>query len=124
MSAGEQMNVQMRDGFSSVGAVVDDGAKARFREAFLLRDDAHARKEVPEEGGLFRGRFRDARDELLRNKEEVDRGLGLDVSEAEAEVIFINDLGRNFTGDDLLKNGLRAHSSKVRWILRGELSGI
>ena len=37
------------------------------------------------------------------------RRLRIDVAESEHQIVFINDLGRDFAGDDFFKKGL-AHS--------------
>ena len=45
----------------------------------------------------------DASDGFFRNDEDVDRGLRRDVAEGEALVVFENDVGGDFAGDDFFE---------------------
>ncbi len=43
---------------------------------------------------------------ILRDDEEVDRRLGTDVVEREAEVVLVEDIGGDLAGDDAVEDGL------------------
>ena len=58
-------------------------------------------------GGLS---FGDARDGFLRDDQDMSGGLGFDVAEGDDFVVFVEDGGRDFSGNDLLKQCF-AHDS-------------
>ena len=51
------------------------------------------------------GGFGDASDWFFGNEKKVDRGLGRNVAEAEAEIVFVDDVGGDFPGDDFFEQG-------------------
>jgi hypothetical protein len=66
------------------------------------------------EQGLICGRgFADAGDELFWNDQKMDRSLGLDVMQNDAEVVLVLDLRGDFTIDDALEDGFW-HGRKLR----------
>lgn len=97
--------MKMGNGFAAVFSVVDDDAEAFFSVAFLPGDVADPQKEVTKKLLISGAGFRDADNGLLGNKKEVNRGLRGDIPEAEAEIVFINDVRRNLAGDDFFKEG-------------------
>ena len=99
------MDVQVRDGLAGVGAVVHDKAVA-FGELEFFGDGSGNEEKMAEDGLVDGGRLAEARDRLLRDDEQVDRRLGLDVVEDDAEFILVLDLGRNLAIDDALEDGL------------------
>ncbi|MNY53708.1 hypothetical protein D3C86_1894880 [compost metagenome] len=44
---------------------------------------------------------RDRGDVLLRDHEDVDRRLGVDVAEGDGVIVLVDDLRRDLAGDDL-----------------------
>ena len=107
--------MEVGDGFASMSSVVDDDAEAIFGIAFLSRDLSRLEHEVPEEGLVSRLRKSDAGDGFFGDEKKVDRSLGGDITKAERQVIFIDDVGRDFAGDDFFKEGgFSAHCSRVR----------
>lgn len=102
--------MQMRHGFAGVRAVVEDEPKTILREAEFLRDLARLEHQVAENLVIFSRRFGDAGNGFLRNQQNVRRGLRVDVAKGDDEVVFINDLRRDFARDDFFKQGL-AHGS-------------
>ena len=103
--------MQVRHGLPSVGAIVDDHPESFGAEAFLFRDDPYPGEEVAEEilvGGFG---FPDPHDQLPGYEEKVYRSLGGDVAEAEAEVVLVDDVARDFTVGDLLEDGFLSHGS-------------
>ena len=107
--------MEMRNGFSSVGAVVDDYPESFFGVAFLPCDFSNLEHHVSKEDLVIEHGEGDSGDRLLGNKKKVNRSLRSDVPEAEAEVILEDDLGGDFAGDNFLKkSGFVAHGSRVR----------
>ena len=95
----------MGHGFSAVGAIVDDDSEAIFGVAFLAGDLADFQEEMAQEFLVFGRAFGDANDWFFGNEKKVDRGLGRNVTEAKAEIVFVDDVGGNFPGDDFFKQG-------------------
>ena len=95
----------MGHGFSAVGAIVDDDSEAIFGVAFLAGDLADFQEEMAQEFQVVGRGFGDANDWFFGNEKKVDRGLGRNVAEAEAEIVFVDDVGGNFTGDDFFEQG-------------------
>ncbi len=115
LAASKEVEMKMRNGFSPVGAVVNDDPETLFGVAFLTRDFSDLEQHVAKEGLVIKPGEGDSGDWLLGNEEKVNRSLGRDIAEAEAEVILEDDLGGDFAGDDFLKkSGFVAHGSRVR----------
>ncbi len=93
----------MGDGFAAVGAAVDDGAEAVVPAELggELGDEGH---HVAEQGGVFGGGFADADDELLGDEQEMGGGLGGNVVDDDAFVVFVLDGGRDLAVDDFLED--------------------
>ena len=94
-AAAQDVEVQVRDGFAGVRAVVEDEAVAVF-EAELFGDFCGFQEQMSEDGVVCRFCFSDARDGLLRYDENMDRCLGFDVVESDDPVVLVNDGGRDF----------------------------
>ena len=105
--------MEMRDGFAAVGAVVDHEAKAAGEVEFL-GENAGGEKEVAEKRLVGGGGFTHAGTEFFWNDQKMDRSLGLDVVQDDAEVVLVLDLGGDFTVDDALEDGFW-HGRKLRW---------
>lgn len=109
MTTCEKVQVEVGHGFSAVPAIVDHDPEAVFAQSFLFGDDTDAGEEVAEEILFGRVGLADPSDELLRNKEQVHRGLGRDIPETQALVVLVNDVGRNLPVYDLLKDCFFSH---------------
>lgn len=96
--------MEVRDGFAAVGAVVDHETKAAGEFEFL-GENAGREQQVAEER-LVGGRgLAHAGNELFWNDQKMDRSLGLDVVQDDAEVVLVLDLGGDFAVDDALEDG-------------------
>lgn len=69
---------------------------------------------MAENGLVLGGGFTDSRNQLLRDDQEVNWGLRLDVVNDDAVLIFVFDLGGDFSIDDLLEKRL-GHAGNV-WL--------
>lgn len=106
------MNVQMRNGFAAVGAVVDHETKTAGEFEFLC-ENARRKQQVAEERLVGGDGFAHAGNELFWNDQKMDWSLGLDVMQNDAEVVLVLDLGGDFTTDDALEDGFW-HGRKLR----------
>lgn len=112
LTLGEEMDVEVRNGFAGVGTIVDHEAETGGELEFF-RDEIRDVKQVAEHGFVGGGRFRNARNQLLGDDEQVDGGLRLDVVEDEAEVVFVFDLGGNRAVDDALEDGFHRRGTRL-----------
>lgn len=107
--ARQEVEVQVGNGLSSVPAIVDHHPEAIFTQSLLLRDNAYASEKVSKKI-LIRGiGLSDPDDQLFRHEEQVHRGLGSDVPEAEAQVVLVDDISRNLPIRNLLEDGFFSH---------------
>ena len=102
LTFGEQVHVKMRDRLGGVGAVVDHEAKPFLKIQFFC-ERAGSEQEVAEHCLIGERRFTDARDGFFWDDQQMNRRLGLDIVEHDAEIILVFDLGGDFTVDDALE---------------------
>lgn len=107
--------MEVGDGLAAVGAVVDDDAEAVFLEALLFGDGGDAGHHVAEEGLVIVFGEGDAGNWFFGDEEEVGGCLGADVAEAEAEVVFVDDVGGDFAGDDFFEEGAHGMGNVRYW---------
>lgn len=106
MAAAEEVDVEVGNCFATVLTVVDDDAESVLVHAHLSGNQSDAHHHVAEERFISAFRKGDADDGLLGDEKEVRRRLRTDVAEAEAEIVFVNDVGRDLSVGDLLEEGL------------------
>lgn len=94
----------MEYGLSGPFAVV--GHHSKVTESQLLCNGANFDEEVTEEGVIVGGCIREFGDRLFGDKQDVGGGLGVDVAECKAKVVFIDDVGGNLAVDDFCKKGV------------------
>lgn len=104
MPAAQHVDVQVRDGLTAIGAVIDRDAEAGVADAFLAGDGSGGEQEVAKKGGVFRLGFADAGDHDFRDDEEMGGRLGADVAEGDALAVLVQDLRGDFPGDDAFEN--------------------
>lgn len=119
MAPAKEMQMEMGDSFASVLTIVDDHPETLFLVTLLTGNLSDLEHQVAQEFLITGFGKRDPGDGFLGNEKEVDRSLRCNVAEAETEIIFVNDIGRNFPGDDFLEeSGFVAHDSRVSWSRR------
>ena len=101
--------MQVRHGFAAIRAVVYDEPIAVLAQTELRRHSRGLEQQMTQQAMVLRGCFRDAGDRFLWNDKHVNRCLRFDVTESQHQVVFVNDVGRNFACDDFLKESL-AHN--------------
>jgi hypothetical protein len=116
------MHMKVRDSLAAVGAVVDDEAETGvgFVDAKIGGNRACCEKEVAKDIPVLRSGFADSRDGLFWNDEDVAGRLWTDILEGETKLVLVNDIGRDFAVDDLLKN---AHGLKEERCNRPGVNG-
>jgi hypothetical protein len=97
------MNVQMGNGFSPIGAVVDHNAIAVLTKAFLPSRCSCCREQCSEKYGIGGRCLINPRDATLRDHEKVDGCLRSDISESDPLLTLGNDGGWDLPSSDLLK---------------------
>lgn len=96
------MQVQMEYRLPGIGAVVDDQPEGVFN-AQLPRHFPCRQQQVPEQGLVGILRIGQSRNFLLGNHQYMGGRLGIDIPEGEAMCVFINNIGRNLSGNDPAK---------------------
>jgi hypothetical protein len=104
------MDMEMRYAFPAIRAIIDDQTETRVMQAFLLGHGLRNKDEMTQKRFVLGSGCRNARDFLFWNDQDVNRSLRVDIVESQAEIVFINDPGGNFPGDDFGEN--RAHGFK------------
>ena len=106
--------MEVGDAFAGVGAVVDDEAVAGFVEALLFGDVAGGEEELAEELTVAFAGGADAGDDALRDDEDVDGGLRVDVADGEDLFVVAHDVGGDLAGGDAFEEGHVSSSSTPR----------
>jgi hypothetical protein len=107
LSAGEEVDVEVRHGLAGLGAVVHHQTKPAL-ELELAGDFAGREEEVAEDG-LIGGRcLANARDHLLRNDQQMHWRLRLDVVDHDAVFILVLDARGDLAVDDFLEKRFHA----------------
>ena len=101
--------MQVEHALTGVRAIIDYQPEG-IRNAKLFCHAVGSEQEVPEQR-LIRCRcVSKARYFLLRNDQHVCGRLGIDVTECQAQIILVDDIGRQLAPDDLAENSTH-HSS-------------
>ena len=112
LPASEQVEMEMVHLLPTVGAGVDD-ASVSARQSLLTRNPPGDDEQLSEHRLVLRANLEEAGDGLLRNYENVNGGLRVDVSEGHAQIVLVNDVGVDLSLYDSGKNGLICHSSPL-----------
>ena len=92
-ASAEKVEVEMRNSFSAIGAIIDDEAVAGFVELALASDPLGGDKEMGKEGMIFGGDGTVAGVMFFWNDKNVDGGLGGEITEGEDVIILIENIG-------------------------------
>jgi len=95
--------MQVGHGLPAIGSVIDDHAESASGQPLAFCDGGGGEQEMSEQGGLIRRGFADPRDNGFWNDEKMHRGLRTDVADGHATVIFMENPGGDFPGDDFLE---------------------
>lgn len=96
--------MQVGDTFAPVGPVVDDNPVplAKLHVSCQLRGD---QQQVTEEFLVRLLCFTNPGQGPFRDDQEMDGRLRVDVVNGKGKIILVGDLGRDFPGEDLFKDG-------------------
>lgn len=111
----------MGNGFPTVRAVVDSHAKAALCNALTAGDFSGSEQEMAQGGCILSGGGSNARDRFAGDDENMDGGLRRYIPEGDADVIFMDDVGRDFLVTDLLEQRLVSHQDQT-WHFAGSLA--
>ena len=95
--------MQVIDRLPAVGAGVDDGAEA-VRQPELFGHDPGDNKEMPQQRGITIRRVGQRSNRSLGNDQDVRGGLSVKVTKGECQFVFVDNVRRNLSINDLLKN--------------------
>ena len=99
------MEVKVGDGFAGIGPVVDDEAKAGLMNAEGAGDFDSLQEKVAEGFLVGLGGIGDAGDRFPGNDENVAGRAGIDIAKGKDDVVFIDDLGRDFASGNFFEKG-------------------
>lgn len=97
--------MEMGDTFAAIPTIVDDQSVAGLVESKFPGDFSGFQKQVAEERVVRRVGFVDPGDRFFGNDEDVGGGLRMNVGESECQVVLVEDLGGDLTGDNFLEQG-------------------
>jgi hypothetical protein len=90
----------MEHGLPAMAVAVDHATVTIVGEAPILGPAHCSREEFFHERAVIRLKIIERRDPTLRNEQHVHGRLRIDVAERQQFIVFVNDIGRNFTSDD------------------------
>lgn len=101
--------MEMGHCFTTVGAVVDDQTETVLREALVFGDLGSGQKEMTEHRLIFCAGFGDADNGFPWDDQVVKGCLRRDVFEANAKVVFVENLCGDLLVADLLEQCFIVH---------------
>lgn len=109
--------MEVWDGLAPIRAIINDETETGVVEALQLGNVLGNVDQMAEQRFVGDLGFGHARDFLLGDDQDMDRRLGIDVVEGQAEVVLEGDLGRDLAGDDSGEDGAHGFLRVTR--LRG-----
>ena len=97
------MHMQVRHAFTCVRSAVDHHSVSAGQFQFL-RHVACNQEQFAKQRSVFVARVRETRHDFLRHDQNMYWRLGIDIVKRNCVLIFPNDFGRNFAGDDFFEN--------------------
>ena len=98
----QQMEMEVIDGLPSLRAAIHH-QPISVMESQLGRESARREDQMPHQRLVRFLQVGQRRDRLFGDDEDVGRGLGGDVTEGEAEFVFVDDVGGNFFAEYFAK---------------------
>lgn len=96
--------MEVGDGFTAVGAVIDDEAIATLIEAGLAGDALGGGEKVGKDLVVLGGNGTVTGVMFFGNEEDVGGGLGSEIAKGEDVIVLVKDVGLSFSVDDLFKD--------------------
>ena len=101
----EKVDVQMRNGFPCIGAIVNDQTVASRSYPAAIRDLGDSGEHPTEQLGIVTRSLVDPWDAPLWDDQYVDRRLRLDIPERDKIRSLEDDVGRNISSSDFFEDG-------------------
>ena len=116
MATTEEMHVQMRHGFATIGTVIDHQTEAfaAILEPKLISNLACGEEQGTKRCLILSCGFANSWDRFARGDQNVRGCLRCNVAEGNAVLVFIDDVGGNLAVSDLLEQGLVTHGFQRR----------
>lgn len=110
------MEVEVRNRLHRVLTAVRNDAVAVFGDAEFASQTTNNGENMPDQRSVFRFDVVERTEFLFRDNENVNRRLRGDVVKRQAEIVFVNDRGRNFFIDNAFENGFFGHNALSRGV--------
>lgn len=98
--------MEVRDGFSAVGPVIDDGAETRLIDSELASHFPSCEQKMAENFLIRCAGFADSGNGFTRNNQDVSGGLRRNIPEGTTNSIMVDDVRRDLTVIDFFKKRL------------------
>jgi len=105
--------MQVGDAFASVRAVVDNDTEALGKFRFF-RNVAGNEQEMAQQFKVAIRCLCEAWNRFSGYYEQVGRRLGIEIVDCDATLVFVGDVGGNFTVDNFLEYGFITHVLRLR----------
>jgi hypothetical protein len=96
------MHMQVRNGLAGRFLAVNDDSISTVN-AELSRQLGRYQMEMAQQHLISRGNLGMGCDNLPRDDQDVDGSLGINIPKSQAPIIFVYDVGRDLTIDDLFE---------------------
>lgn len=100
----QNMDMQMENRLATVHTSVDDRPVAAVQPQ-CRSDSWYHQHHVSTQRCIFGSQFIQRNHGLLWDEQHMDGGLRVHITKGQAKIVFVNDAGRDFLVDDLLKDG-------------------
>lgn len=112
MPTSKNMAMQVGDGFATIRAVINDEPVTGSLDPHQLSDMRGFGKQMAQQSRILGARFRNTRNHPLGDDQHMHGRLGIYIVKSQHLIVFVNDMRRNFTCDDLFENRL-AHGNSM-----------
>lgn len=102
-SSAKDVNVQVIDRLAAISATIDDGAVS-VRQTKLLGDFLRGQQQVPQQSLILTRSCREVCQFFFGDHQHMRRSLRRDVMKCQAQIIFMDDLSRDFPIEDPFEN--------------------
>lgn len=97
MSAAQQVDVEVRDGFAAVRAVIDDRAETCLGYPELARHFSCGEQKMTENFLIRRAGFAESGNGFTGNDQDMRGGLRRNIPEGTTDLIAVDDVRRDLT---------------------------
>lgn len=112
IATADKVKVEVEDGLAAARPDIVNRTIAIFDAAFTAELGGYELR-VADDFYVLGARRIDAGDVLLRNNQDMRRRLRIDVLEGEDDLIFVDLLGGNLSGDDSAEEAIFVHGESV-----------